>query len=175
MPEVPEDVRQVLQVALENEEQGYKILTDARDACEDKLARATFDFLAREELKHMEIIRRYAQTGEAVAPEKGAVVTRQDVARGVKGIFEQFGWQYEQAASEPEARENAYKTAMEMERHGHNFYATAAREARDEAARKFYEFLANEEIRHFEIIQESHDFLSQPDAMLALEERWMQT
>ncbi|BCW98097.1 MAG: hypothetical protein KatS3mg024_0924 [Armatimonadota bacterium] len=172
--QIPDDPRQVLEMALNNEKQGYKILTDASAACDDKLAKATFEFLAREELKHMDIIKKYAETGIAEAPSSAAIITKADIAKGVKGIFEQFGWQYEQAAHQDEAREEAYRTAMEMERHGHHFYAQAAQKARDPEARKFYEFLAQEEIRHFEIIQDSLDFLTQPDAMLAMEERWMQ-
>lgn len=175
MAEIPNDPKAVLEMALQNEVQGHKILNDARDACDDRLAKATFDFLAKEELKHVQIIKQYAETGMANPPSSSAVVTRQQMAQGIKGIFEQFGWQYEQVAGQDDARAEAYRTAMEMERHGHHFYAQAAEKATDEEAKKFYQFLAAEEVRHFEIIQESHDFLTQPDAMLAMEERWMQT
>ena len=175
MTDVPNDPAKVLEIAIANEEQGYKILCDARDACEDKLAKATCDFLAKEELKHIDIIRKYASTGQPEALSAGAALSRKRIAEGIKGIFEQFGWQYQQVATEHEARLEAYRTAMEMERHGQLFYAEAAKTSKDEQAKKFYEFLAAEEIRHFELLQESHDFFQQPDAMLAMEEGWMQT
>lgn len=174
MSETTSGLAEVVETALNNERQGYKILSDASEVCEDKVAKATFQFLANEELKHIDIIQRFAASGLAAAPDPGAPLARVDVARAVKGIFEQFGWQYEQAASEAEAREEAYKTAMEMERHGYNFYKKAAEDAKDPKARKFFEFLAAEEIRHYEIIQETLEFVQAPDAMLAMEERWMQ-
>ncbi len=175
MAEIPADPKQVLDMALQNEVQGHKILSDARDICQDKLAKATFDFLAKEELKHIEIIKRFAQTGVASAPLASDTLSRADAAREIKGIFAQFGWQYEQVASEFNARAEAYRTAMEMERHGHHFYHQAAENAQDPEVKKFFDFLAAEEVRHFEILQDSLDFLEQPDAMLALEERWMQS
>lgn len=171
---VPNDPKEVLEAAINNEREAYKLLCASRDACEDKLSKATFDFLAREEVKHIDVIQKFAATGLAVAPDVGHPLSKAEVARGVKGIFEQFGWQYEQAASMDDRLE-AYRTAMEMERHGHQFYARAAEMATNEEARKFFQFLASEEVRHFEIIQDSYDFLSEPDAMLAMEERWMQT
>lgn len=174
MADIPNNPKDVLNMALENERQGHKLLSDARDACEDRLAKATFDFLAREEIKHMEAIRAFAAAGGAALPVSAQPLSKADAARSIKGIFEQFGWQYEQAAGEYDARLEAYRTAMEMERHGHEFYEEAARSAGDPKAREFYEFLAAEEIRHFEIIQETYEFLQQPDALMAMEERWMQ-
>lgn len=175
MVQVPSDPKEVLNLALQNEEQGYKILSDASNACEDKLAKATFDFLAKEEIKHIEIIKHFAETGEAIDPSKIKVLEKIEVGKAIKGIFEQFGWQYEQAATTGyEIRQEAYRTAMDMERHGHHYYKQAAEQAQGEAAKEFYEFLAAEEIRHYEIIQETYEFLEQPDALLAMEERWMQ-
>jgi rubrerythrin len=171
---IPNDPKEVLEMAVNNEREAYELLCASRDACEDKLSKATFDFLAKEELKHIDVIQKFGETGVASAPDVSKSLTKADVAKGIKGIFEQFGWQYEQAAATDDRME-AYRTAMDMERHGHQFYAKAAEVSTNPEAKKFFEFLAREEVRHFEIIQDSYDFLSEPDAMLAMEERWMQT
>ena len=63
--------------------------------------------------------------------------------------------------------------AIKSERYGHDFYEKAAELAHDPTARKLYQFLAGEEQKHFEIIQDTHDFLKQPDAFMAVEEQWM--
>lgn len=175
---VPNDPKEVLDAAIEFELQGRKILDDAGVKAQDPLSKATFQFLADQELKHIETIQAFAQ---ALAESGGfnpslipTPMTRLQAREGISGLFSQFKSQFEATSGQDEERQKVYTVAMNMEHRGHDFYQDAADQATDESAKKLYTFLAEEENRHFEIIQETAEYLKQPDAFMAIDERWMQ-
>jgi len=177
MSQVLNDAAEVLESALRNEQEAHDILIHAREAVDNPLARATFDFLAGEELKHMQAIKQFAESlarHEEFDADDLERLTSAEARSHIILIFERFRTSFEAVGASDQPRLEIYEVAMDMERRGHDFYASAARRAADEDARKLYEFLAAEEVKHFEIIQDTHDFLRQPDALLAIEERWMQ-
>jgi len=170
-------VDEVFEMALRYEDEGRTILLNAKEAVENPLAKATFDFLANEELKHIDAIKRFAETlsgsGE-FDPNNLTAISGEDAKRRVKHIFERFRTAFESVGAGDQPRLETYRVAMDMERHGHDFYSRAARQSDDAKTKRLFEFLAEEEIRHFELIQDTHDYLLQPDALMAIEERWMQ-
>jgi rubrerythrin len=172
-----EDPSAVLETAIANEMEGHRILQRGREAATEPLAKATFEFLANEELKHIEIIRDFAKTLDGVTPWDESVLkggSLSDAFKHVRSIFERFGAQFEAVSASDHERLEIYEVAMDMERRGYEFYSRAAQQASDERARRLFSFLAGEEQRHFQMIQDTHDFLQEPDALLAMEERWMQ-
>ncbi|MDO8589559.1 MAG: ferritin family protein [Armatimonadota bacterium] len=177
MSQIADDARQVLEMALQNELKGREILEQAKENVENPLAKATFDFLAHEEDKHIAIIKQFASglTGEQeLDMAELTTLTTPEAKQRIRSIFERFRVAFEEVSATDQPRLEAYRVAMDMERAGHDFYKRAALQASDEKSRRLYEFLAGEEIKHFELIQDTHDFLQQPDALLAVEERWMQ-
>jgi rubrerythrin len=176
MNAVSNDPRQVVQSALQYEAEGHKILIDARDEATSPLSRATFGFLADQELKHIEAIKSYAASLENTGdfdPDALAELSLEHAEHEIRGIFAQFREQFEEAAT-LETREDVYQVAEDMERRGYNFYSAAAEQLTGDSAKKLYAWLAGEETKHFTIIQETLEYIHQPDAIDALEERWMQ-
>jgi len=177
MTEQTSDVNEALRMALRYEEEGREILLNAKDAVENPLAKATFDFLADQELKHVDVIKRFAETLSGSGEfdlSKLTAITNEETKRGVKHIFERFRAAFESVGAGDQPRLETYRVAMDMERHGYDFYSRTARDSDDAEIRQLFAFLATEEIRHFELIQDTHDYLLQPDALMAIEERWMQ-
>ena len=177
MAQVSDDAKQVLETALQNELKAREILQQSRENVDNPLAKATFDFLADEELKHIVIIKQFASglTGEEdLDTDEMTTLTTPEAKQRIASIFERFRVAFEAVSTSDQPRQEVYEVAMDMERHGHDFYTRAAQQTSDEKSKRLYEFLAGEEIKHFELIQDTHDFLQQPDAMLAIEERWMQ-
>lgn len=174
MSQAEDIISQVLDTALQNELRGREILLEARENVENPLAKATFEFLANEEMKHIDAIKTFA-AGLSIDPQALAAFDPAEAKERIYSIFERFKVAFEAVAATDEPRMEAYRVALDMERRGHNFYKRAAEQSADENARALYAFLASEEIKHFELIQDTHDFLQQPDALLAIEERWMQT
>lgn len=177
--EIPQNPQDVIQAALRFESEGHRILADAASSASDPLSKATFEFLAEQELKHISTIQSFAMAlaneGEFDPELLGSPIDLAYAGNEIKGIFARYKNQYEAAAASPaQPRMEAYQVAMDMERHGHEFYEQAAEKASDELSRRLYHFLAGEEEKHFQIIQDTHDYLKQPDAFQAVEERWMQ-
>ena len=177
MVAIPDDPKGVVEAALRFEEEAYRILCDAKDKAEDPLSKATFDFLAGEEVKHMEAIKAFAGSLALSGAFDPAILSRpitvNEAKQEIKGIFARFQPEFAETAAKGRPRLKVYAIAMDMERWGHDFYLAAAEQATDDTARKLYRFLSDEEIKHFEIIQDTHDFLKQPDAFMAIEEHWM--
>ncbi|MDO8684577.1 MAG: ferritin family protein [Armatimonadota bacterium] len=178
MVQTANDVTQVLETALQNEMKSYEILENGKNNVDNPLAKATFDFLANEELKHIEIIKQFTSTLTGKSDfdiDELLALTTPDAKQHIKSIFERFKVSFEEVGATDQPRMETYRVAMDMERQGHDFYKRAADQTSDEKAKRLYQFLAGEEVKHFELIQDTHDFLQQPDALLAIEERWMQT
>lgn len=178
MVNIPDDPKVIIESAIANEIEGHKILQRGKKAANTRLGQATFEFLSSEELHHIELIKEFAQSLEGVKewdPSEMRESTLSDSGAGIKGLFERFGTQFEEVAATENERLEAYEVAMDMERRGYEFYSRAAEKVTDGRARSLFKFLAGEEQRHFQIIQDTHDFLDHPDGLLAMEERWMQT
>lgn len=177
MTQTSNDPQKVAESAMEFELEGRRILSEAGEKAKDPLSKATFKFLADQELKHIEAIKAYAKSlneeGDFDMSKMETALTKKAALRSIKGIFDEFQTPFEIAAAEDDSRLDVYQVAMDMEDHGHDFYKSAAAHASDPVAKKFYSFLAAEEVNHFEIIQETYTFLNQPDAFQAIDEHWM--
>lgn len=175
--EIPNDPKAVVDAALEFENQGHQILLDAKDSAVDPLSKATFEFLADQELEHIQAIKSFAASlaaaGEFDPNSIANPLTGQELRDGIKSIFERIKPEFAETSGKPEERLEVYTAALNMERHGHDFYRKAAEQSTDDTAKKLYDFLAEEETKHFTIIQDTRDFLRQPDAFMAIEEHWM--
>jgi len=174
---LPENPREIADLAIEYEKEGRRLLLSARDDACDPLTKATFHFLADQESQHIHAIESYLDAlihKGAFDPSEYEPLTLQGAGREVTKLFEDFRQKYEETACTEEERLKVYQAAMEMERRGYELYSSAASKVNDETSRQFYEFLASEEDRHFQILQDTYTFLKQPDAVMAIEERWMQ-
>jgi rubrerythrin len=178
MTNIPKDPNEVVEAAMAFELEGRKILINAGAKAVDPLSKATFEYLANQELNHIEAIKAFAEslagTGSFDPNALGKPLTKLEAREGIQGIFARFKAQYEATAGKEDERQEVYKAAMDMERCGHDFYQCAAEQSADETSRKLFSFLMDEETKHFDIIQETAEFLKQPDAIMAVEERWMQ-
>jgi|YelNatPaOPRAMG01_1025707.scaffolds.fasta_scaffold12976_3 rubrerythrin len=178
MTNIPEDPNAVLEMAIANEIEGRNILLNGRDSSLTPLGKSTFEFLANEELKHIELIKEFAKTLNGVEEwdaNKMKSVSFAEAGARIKGIFERFASQFESVSQSDNERLETYQVAMDMEKRGYDFYSEAAEKASDERSKALFKFLAGEEEKHYTMIQDTYEFLKHPDSILAMEERWMQT
>ncbi len=177
MNNIPDDPNTILDIAIANEVEGHKILTNAKESANTALAKATFDFLASEELNHIELIKDFAKTlagAQEWDDSRLKEISLSEAGSHIKNIFERFAAEFETVSASSDERLETYKVAMDMEHRGYDFYSGAAKKVHDERAKQLFNFLAAEEERHFKMIQDTHDFLNHPDGIMAMEERWMQ-
>jgi rubrerythrin len=178
MTNIPENPREVVETALQFELEGRKILVDAGEKAKDPLSKATFKFLADQELKHIDAIKAYAcalDEGKTFSCSTlGEHMDKSQAMAEIQKIFSKIKSEYESVEGKEDERQEVYEIAMDMERRGHDFYEKAASQTTNDTSRQLFQFLTGEETNHFEIIQETAEFLKQPDAIMAVEERWMQ-
>ena len=177
MVTIPTDPKEIIKASLEFEEEGYKLFIDSIAKATDPLTKSTFQFLADQEIKHMETIKTFASSLEGTdsfdldtLPE---TINVPKAKQEIRNIFAQIGAEFDGVVGDEDERMEVYKVAMKLESRGHDFYGTASDQATDDNARRIYRFLSDEEAQHYMIIQDTFMYLMQPDAFMAIDEHWM--
>jgi rubrerythrin len=66
-----------------------------------------------------------------------------------------------------------YKTAMELERESYVFYKDLSQEASVPSVKSFFQFMMEQENTHFELFQETLEYLDHPGDWFREQERWI--
>jgi rubrerythrin len=168
-----EEALAVLRRAMENEWDGYRFYLEASERSADPAGQGTFRSLARDEEKHLALLLveyNSLSAGEGwVDPEEA--ITREVEVDITKPLFageelapqERSPFEATWAAYEVEALAGdlaALEFGMNVEEEFYKMYEKAAAGADDPLGRRAYEFLMKEENRHYKLLQEAHDYLS---------------
>lgn len=150
----------VLRQAMGNELEGRALYLEAVERTEDELGKRMFRSLAQDEEEHLQILQvEYgAITGkgqwldlEAAQKEKPDPSLR---------LFPQGEEAIESLIPEDASDLDAIKIAMDFERRGYRLYEKAAVETPAPTAQAIFHFLAQEESRHFALLDNAHDYLA---------------
>ena len=151
----------ILKQALQMEQESREFYLNTARKVENKLGREMLDSIAKDEEGHYTRLLQL-QEGAAETALGECSVEFEDAGVRVRALFRQHGAQAaEELAVETDDLE-ALNIAMEMERKGYNLYREAASKASDTNAQKVFVFLAGEEEKHFEVLQNMHRYLSDP-------------
>ena len=164
--------QEALSMAIEMEKEGRDFYLKTADKSADQMTREVFEFLANEELKHIEAIKTFYDNeiaGEKtdidkVLPDQTPEVARQAIFNLFKGL--------EQKVPSDKPDMEAYAFARDFEKNGEKFYRQAAAKATDAEVKKLFEFLVEEELRHFQMIDDSMAFLENPEEWFHRQEKW---
>lgn len=150
----------VLRQAMGNELEGRALYLEAIERTEDELGKRMFRSLAQDEEEHLQILQvEYgAITGkgqwldlEAAQKEKPDPSLR---------LFPPEEEAIESLIPEDASDLDALEIAMDFERRGYRLYEKAAAETPDPTAQAIFRFLAQEESRHFALLDNAHDYLA---------------
>lgn len=147
--------------ALSTENDGTAFYKQATGHVTHKLAKAAFEILAKEELRHVALIEALATrlTGKGApvvvdSPTKGAL------AEGIKTI-------YKSAMDEKQGADlgaaDAYTKAIELEKRVSALYFEYARESESEEAKRLFGVLYREEQDHLTLLEDMFNYLTKPD------------
>jgi len=164
----------IVNEALALEREGAAFYRQTAQEAHHPLVAATFEFLAREEDKHIAFFSAYAAEGlAAAAPPADAGA---DPREEIKKIFDERSKQDMRAvAKASENRVTAYDRAMAIEQRSFDLYKGYLSQVAGETEKKLLSFLCEQENDHFKILQESRQYLDSPAEWFQQEERWMQT
>ena len=150
-----------LNKALEMEEKGYKFYKDISQKSKNELTKKAFDFLAKNEMLHIESIKNFYKTMK----EKGEfpeIIVSEDVPKREEDfkIFFKDIFELNKKVAPDDNDEKAYEFAMEFENDGYDFYKSMLDNTKDERLIKLLEFLLKEEKAHYEQIENLYSYIT---------------
>jgi len=147
--------------ALKMEEKGYAFYAEAGKKSGTDVAKKTFEFLAENELFHIESIRKFydalKKKGEfpAASFDKVEGKRTKDLT-----IFSEDISALREKVRPSDDDKKALEFAMDFENSGYKYYEKMLEGAKDEKLVKFLKFLLAEESRHFDLIQKTHSYIT---------------
>lgn len=153
---------EALSTALEMEEEGKKFYEDALSRVTDEFSRRTLKFLIEEENRHIEKILRFNDylLGRGDFDVEAECST--DVPERLKALIDEAAGSTIKKIEDTSSDIEVYEAAMEFERRGYQFYSEASLKEEDERLKKFFDFLVSEEIKHFQLLQNTKKYLEDP-------------
>lgn len=162
----------VLRRAMKGERDGYRFYVEAAKRSADPAGAGTFGSLARAEEDHLRLI---LVEHQSLSAGQGWVDPEEAMARDVEVDINKPlpGEEAEPKKESPfSATWAAYEVdglagdlaalefGMDMEKRFYNMYREAAEQTEEPLAHQAYEFLMKEENKHFKILQDAYDYLS---------------
>ena len=162
------ELKEAFQKALDFEEKGKEIYTEVAKTTFSPLVKKSFEFLAKEEEKHIVEIKGYIEN-ENENPNIELSGAKKD---DVKDFFNMTVEEYKEGIEFSEDDVKAYERAMELETDSYNFYKAQFAIAQDENLKKFFGFLMEQESAHYLMLEKTLKFIRDPQHFYADEEDW---
>ena len=167
---------EAMKIALDMEKKGYQAYMDAAHKTQNQLGRSTLEAIAAQELEHIKGIEGYCQRPEA-DPDAARLIGQirhSEKKDYIRGIIAKLGGQLnDKVAAAGADLSETYKTAMELERQSYVFYKDLSREASVPSVKSFFQFMMEQENTHFELFQETLEYLDRPGDWFREQERWI--
>jgi rubrerythrin len=158
--EKPTNDRERVDFALRTEKDGHQFYQMAAKKTAHKLARAAFELLGREELRHVALIEALDKelSGVGEAPDAREVDLK-TLTSNLKSIYKSEG---EETGEVKFDAVEAYQKAIELEKRITALYTDYLKESDDEGARRLFAVLQREEQHHLSLLQNMHAYLTKP-------------
>ncbi|MGC8777316.1 MAG: ferritin family protein [Candidatus Caldatribacteriaceae bacterium] len=167
------NLEDVLAQALQMEEDGRNFYLEGLKKVESPLSKEVLKRLADEELVHVEKIQegyRKIKNQETFTFEGWG-----GIRKSSREYFENVFTEAKKHMNElvvPQAGElETIKMAMELESKSHQFYVEKMKVVQDREVANFLDFLASEEYRHYNLLFNTHEYLSSPSEWYYREEK----
>ena len=147
----------IFEFAMEKEKYSEDYYCRLADKTSNKGLEAIFNMLADEEAKHYKIV---SDMKEDVAPDLADTTVLSDA----KDVFVKMR-ESAQKFSFDISQTGLYKKAQDIEKQSQNFYLEKAKEA-EETQKKIFLRLAEEEKKHYFLLENIIDFVSRPQTWL---------
>lgn len=148
-------------IALEMEKEGKQLFLDAARATKSDLARQTFEFLAKEEDRHLQQIEKFYRAMEESDGRGVPHVDDSDADARLEGFnqrLESMRADFVSTASDIEA----YRVALKFENGAEEFYQEMLDRCDDPRIKRFYRWLIDEESMHSRLINSCLKFVEDP-------------
>ena len=162
--------KSVLSTAIKFEEDGRTLFLECIRKTEHPWGKSLFQSLADDELKHIE---RLKETFDKLTVSEKFTKAPLPLAaeKQWKNIFEKAKSKINAVVKASTTDIDVLKLGMDFEERGMRYYNRLSEESRNPLEKKFYQILAQEENRHFLILKDSHELLTDPSSWLEKTEK----
>jgi rubrerythrin len=166
-----------VKLAIDLEKKGFEFYSQTAAKTRNPLAASVLASLADREMVHLERIKQFYQemTGEKKLKSdwlKGVLVSPTK-AELLRPILEKLKSQLDKKFETTAETNDAYKIAEGLEKASFDLYIKLSNAYPDPTIKKFYAALAAEEQEHFEILDETLQYLNRPGDWFREKERWL--
>ncbi|MBL7215357.1 MAG: ferritin family protein [Phycisphaerae bacterium] len=148
----------IFEFAIQMEHDGEQFYRDIAGKTTEKGLRNILTMLADDEKKHAEIV---ADIQSKTPTMEGTVIL--DAAKNVFQQMKDFGGEFDLSGDE----EKLYREAMGMEQKSIGFYLDRTDQAERAEQKSLFKRLAEEEKKHYRLLQDLVDFVARPKSYLA--------
>jgi rubrerythrin len=163
---VPEKTEDVLKIALEMEDEGYRTYTAGAKSIKNSLGRRMLERLAQDEISHMKRIKEVYQVLEGKKDWNNIDIHSSEESVTFQNIFNRLRENLKESAEELGSHgvddEEVIETAINLENHARFFYSESAKKAKDSKVKEFLEILAKEEEGHYQALRNMNNFMADP-------------
>ncbi len=170
------DILDALKMAVEMEKKGFDIYMKAASKTNNDLGRSTLEAIAAKELDHIKAIEEFSEKigAKAMSLDKAiSLINVKNKKDYILPIMEKLRSALDAKIKADSDLEKAYEVAMKLEKDSYNLYKKLAGESGEPQAKKFFEFLMGEEKTHYELLEETLQYLNNPGDWFAEQERWI--
>jgi rubrerythrin len=160
---VIQDILEPFRIACKLEQEGKQFFTQVARTTESRLARQTFEFLAKEEDKHLEKIDRFYRSLEQSGGEDCPDIEDSDAEAKLSAFNEKLA-QLKHEIKPNVSDIEAYRLALKFENGAEDFYAQKSNETDNPKIKKFYLWLIEEEKMHSRLLKSCLRFVEDPVA-----------
>ena len=140
--------------ALQMEKESEDYYRQLAQRTNSKGLKTIFNMLGDEEAQHYRVVADMKSKMPARVPETNILPDAKEVFRQMTNNIEKFDFSGEQL--------KFYEKAQEIEQKSRNFYLQKADEVEDEVQKRIFKSLAEEEKKHFFLLQNIIDFVAMP-------------
>ncbi len=148
----------IYEYAMQMEKDGENFYREVAQQSPNRGIKTILTMLADEEVQHYNAIEKM-KSAEPVQLAQSSVLTE------AKNVFAQLKESGEKFTSETN-QIGLYKKALDIEKKSRDFYTQKAGEVSDPNAKELFLRLAQEEQKHYVLVENIIDFLSRPDTWL---------
>lgn len=153
------DAIQGLLLGIDIEKRGYNFYTEAARLTDDPRGRAMFQRLAQDEVRHLAWLTGHKESLEKTGNWKDIELTGEALSLGGRVFPKTAG---PRSGVKPKTRElEALRRGMQAEKDSMTFYRELESKITDPSGRTTFHALADEEEKHYLLLQAEHDYLSQ--------------
>jgi rubrerythrin len=159
-------ISKAIETAIKMETDAMKFYREALGRTSHPLGRKLFEGFVVDEARHLKMLQNIMDDMDI---EVKVVHPKQDI----KTVFSELKDEMMERISANTDEVEAVKVALDFEKKGYDFYEKAALEATGEKEKKLFEVLAVEEKRHYDVLENTYNFLQDTGNWFMWEEHGM--